>query len=104
MHGWATTVGQATPPLAKTVWPLIQRAGPARNETTSAMSSGRPRRFIGFMPAMRLIVSSSLPSRNNAVAVGPGATVLAVMSRPFSSLAMIGLSASMAALLAAYAE
>jgi hypothetical protein len=91
------------PPLTKIVWPLIQRAGPASEETTSAMSSGRPSRSIGFILAIRSIVSSSLPSRKSAVAVGPGATVLTVMSRPRSSLARMGLIASTAALLAAYA-
>lgn len=29
---------QAAPPLTKTVWPLIQRAGPANDATTSPMS------------------------------------------------------------------
>lgn len=59
---------------------LTQRpAEPA--DTTSAMSRSAPRRFGGWV-AIRAMVCSSLPSRNGAVAVGPGATALTVMSRP----------------------
>src|ERR687892_2139031 len=67
------------------VWPLIQRPGPARKDTTSAMSPGTPRRPSGFRLAMCSMVASSLPSRNSGVAVGPGATAFTVMSRPCNS-------------------
>jgi hypothetical protein len=39
---------QANPPFARKTWPLTQPpSGPARNETTGAMSSGRPSRSNG---------------------------------------------------------
>src|SRR3954468_16236077 len=94
--------GQIMPPLAYTVCPFTQRAGPARKDTTSAMSSGVPRRSSGGAEARLSISCWLLPSRNSGVAVGPGATALTVMSRPRSSRARIAVRVSTAALLAAY--
>jgi hypothetical protein len=62
---------------------------------------GVPSRSSGAKAAARSIAAWSLPSKNNAVAVGPGATVLTVMPRPRSSRARIRVSASTAPLLAA---
>src|SRR4051812_43976028 len=93
--------GQTMPPLARMTWPLTQwPAGEARKATTSAMSAGVPRRSSGGCAASRATVSSSLPSKNRSVAVGPGATVLTVTSRPRSSRARTMVSASTAPLLA----
>src|SRR5690606_4632190 len=93
---------QAMPPLTYRTWPLTQRAGPARKATVSATSSGVPRRSSGASRARVSIVCSSLPSRNRGVAVGPGATALTVTSLPRSSRASTRVSASTAALEAAY--
>jgi hypothetical protein len=98
-----TTVFRSVVLFAYTVWPLTHRPGPARNATTSAMSSGWPRRCIGIICAIRSMTSSLLPSRNSGVATGPGATALTVMSRPASSLASTRLIASTAPLDAEYA-
>src|SRR5919201_661398 len=82
--------------------PFIQRAGPARCATTSAMSSGVPSRSSGGIEARWSIVAWSLPSRKSGVAVGPGATALTVMSRPRSSRARMSVIASTPPLVAAY--
>ncbi|SDQ44614.1 cholesterol oxidase [Quadrisphaera sp. DSM 44207] len=101
MGGVLRRGAHAAPPLAWSTWPLTQRPGPARKATTSATSSGVPRRSIGFIRAMRSTVASSLPSRNSGVAVGPGATALTVTSRPRISLARTSVIASTAPLVAA---
>src|SRR5690606_26717152 len=94
---------QTMPPLARSTWPLIQPpSGPARQATAAAMSSGVPRRSSGLALDRRSISSGDLPSRNSAVAVGPGATALTVIERPRSSFERIAVSASTAALVAAY--
>ena len=96
--GWIRSI----PPLARSVWPLIQApSGPARKATAAAMSSGWPSRSSGAILARRSISSCGLPSRNSSVAVGPGATALTVMLRPRSSLARTLVIASTAALVAA---
>ena len=78
---------QTMPPLARSVWPLIQApSGPARKATAAAMSSGVPSRSSGFILAKRSISSCDLPLRNSSVAVGPGATALTVIERPRSLL------------------
>src|SRR5258705_13217763 len=82
---------QMIPPLARSVWPLIQApSGPARKATVAAMSAGWPRRSNGASLAKRSTASCGLPCRNRAVAVGPGATALAGMLRPRGPLARIG--------------
>ena len=62
------------------------------------MSSGVPRRPSGGKAASCSCSSAGVLCRNAAVAVGPGATALTVMSRPRSSLARMRVSASTAAL------
>jgi hypothetical protein len=61
---------------------------------------GRRLRQLGDL-ALLLADQEELPTRKRSVAVGPGATVLTVTSRPRSSRARIGVSASTAALMAA---
>src|SRR6202048_1995328 len=74
---------QMIPPLARSVWPLIQApSGPARKATVAAMSAGWPRRSNGASLAKRSTTSCGLPCRKRSVAVGPGATALTVMLRP----------------------
>src|ERR1700732_3641668 len=93
---------QMIPPLARSVWPLIQApSGPARKATVAAMSAGWPRRSNGASLAKRSTTSCGLPCRNRSVAVGPGATALTVMLRPRSSLARMLVIASTAALVPA---
>ena len=85
-------------------WPLTHRpAGPTRNDTTPAMSSGRPSRPSGGSAASCSCSSAVVLCRNASVAVGPGATALTVTSRPRSSLARMRVSTSTAALDDAYA-
>jgi hypothetical protein len=55
--------------------------GPARNETTSAMSSGCPNLSSGGILRNCSTWASDLPFRNSSVATGPGATALTVISR-----------------------
>ena len=99
--GWEAA-DQMIPPLARSVWPLIQApSGPARKATASAMSSGWPSRSSGASLARRSITSCGLPLRNSLVAVGPGAIALTVMFRPRSSLVRMLVIASTAALVAA---
>src|SRR6185437_4862287 len=93
---------QMIPPLARSTWPLIQApSGPARKATALAMSWGWPRRSSGASLVRLSITACGLPSRNSAVAVGPGAMALTVMLRPRSSLARIWVMASTPALVAA---
>src|SRR3984957_14448045 len=90
------------PPLTRITWPLTQwPAGLARKATSVAESSGAPSRSSGGSFAIRSSSAASLPSRNIAVAVGPGATALTVMSLPRSSCASVSVSPSTAPLLAA---
>ena len=90
------------PPLARNTWPLIHPpSAPTRKATADAMSSGVPRRSIGFILARRSISSGDLPFRNRSVAVGPGATALTVMPRPRISFDRIAVIVSIADLVAA---
>ncbi|XP_039793523.1 uncharacterized protein LOC120659437 [Panicum virgatum] len=85
-------------------WPLTHSAASVqRNPTTGAMSPGSPSLSIGLFSTLRRTISSLLPAKNMSVAVGPGATQLAVMRVPLSSLAIVRTSASTAALDAVYA-
>ncbi|CAL5076673.1 unnamed protein product [Urochloa decumbens] len=85
-------------------WPLIHSAASVqRNPTTGAMSPGSPSLSIGLLTTLFRTISSLLPAKNMSVAVAPGATQLAVMRVPLSSLAMVRTSASTAALVAVYA-
>src|SRR5207244_13616014 len=94
--------GQMIPPLARSTWPLIHApSGPARNATALAMSSGWPSRSSGASFERCSMTSCGLPSRNRAVAVGPGATALTVMLRPRSSFDSTCVIASTLALVAA---
>src|ERR1700719_3432823 len=53
---------QMIPPLARSVWPLIQApSGPARKETVAAVSAGWPRRSNGASLAKRSTTSCGLP-------------------------------------------
>jgi hypothetical protein len=62
---------QTIPPFARRVCPLTQApSGPTRNETTPAMSFGRPRRSSGAIFDMCTICSGVLPLKNRSVAVG----------------------------------
>src|SRR6195256_704614 len=80
--------GQTKPPLGRTTWLLIQPpSGPARNDTTFAMSSGMPSRSSGFIFFNSSISASLLPFKNRSVRTWPGATALTVMFLPRSSLA-----------------
>ncbi|KAG1242658.1 hypothetical protein G6F65_022903 [Rhizopus arrhizus] len=92
---------QATPPLARRIWPLTQPlSGPVRNDTTPAMSSGCPSRSSGGIVAKCSISSGLLPFKNSSVATGPGATAFTVIRRPRSSLENTCVKLSTAALLA----
>src|ERR1700754_1261913 len=76
----------AKPPFTRTTCPFTQPpSGPARNETTPAMSSGWPKRSSGDISLNSSIRASDLPLRNNSVGIGPGATALTVMLRPRNS-------------------
>lgn len=55
---------QIMPPLARSVWPLIQPSGPLARKA-AAMFSDVPRRSSGFILAMRSTGSSDLPSRRD---------------------------------------
>src|SRR4051812_21758438 len=62
---------QATPPLARSTWPLTQSAsGLARKDTTEAMSSGCTRRCSGGVLAKACTCSSSLEHGAHFVGAG----------------------------------
>src|SRR5581483_6480075 len=72
---WPPVVGQVTvPPFGLTTWPVVQVfAGEARNQITSAISSGaaiRPSGIWAISSGVRSVAGS------RSVSVGPGATQL----------------------------
>ena len=86
------------PPFARSTWPFIHApSGPTKKATARAMSSGVANRSNGLILAKRSIMSCDLPFKNKSVAVGPGATVLTVISLPRNSLLRIALRVSIAA-------
>ena len=67
------------PPLTFSVSPVIQAApGPARKQTASAMSSGRPSLPSGICPASATRCGSA-SDLVMSVSMKPGATMLTVM-------------------------
>ena len=73
------------------IWPLIQPpSGPARKDTTLAMSSGWPRRSSGESLRSHSICSSAFPVRNSSVAVGPGAIAFTVYFDPSAHWQALG--------------
>jgi hypothetical protein len=92
--------GSLRPSLTSRYWPVTNRlSSEAREETTSATSSGAPRRPRAVWLSRRRTVSAfcrtaALPS----VAIQPGATAFTVMPRGPSSAAKARVIASIAAL------
>jgi len=69
MNSPDNSLDQIALPSARMVWPLTRRpSGPTRNETTEAMSSGRPSQPNGFSFA---ISRARLPLREKVVTSGP---------------------------------
>src|SRR5581483_3192526 len=92
---------QISPPLTPITCPVTHRASSeARNATTSAMSSGVPRRRRAVISIITRCCSGGMTSRSISVSVGPGATALTVMLRGPSSAAWLRVMAWTAALVA----
>ena len=101
--GWRErplVAGQIMPPLARSVWPLIQPSGPASKEDggdvlrrAEALQRVHPRR------ALNQLVRFAVEERS--VAVRPDAAASTVMLRPRITLAVIAVKVSTAALVAA---